>query len=171
LVLTLIVGLQCILLFGSLRVLEVTGLMKLPGDYYGVPQLAVMILTGMVGIALGLFVSAIVKTSEMATSFVPLLLIPQLLFCGLVVGPKGISKYVGVVMPATWAFDEMKRFSSLPVLRGKDEKAEPAVQNDGRGLYKDIKHQNDQLVDQKQKDVEGYKSKSETKFDDFDKQM
>lgn len=171
LVLSLIVGLQCILLFGSLRILQVTGLMELPGNYYGVPQLLVMILTGMVGIALGLFVSAIVKTSEMATSFVPLMLIPQLLFCGLVGVPKGAYKYVGVVMPATWSFDEMKRFSSLPVLRGKDEKAEPAAQNDGRGLYKDIRYQNDKLVDQKQKDVEGYKSKSEAKFDDFDKQM
>ena len=145
--------------------------MELPGNYYGVPQLLVMILTGMVGIALGLFVSAIVKTSEMATSFVPLMLIPQLLFCGLVGVPKGISKYVGVVMPATWSFDEMKRFSELPVLRGKDEEAEPAAANDGRGLYKDIKYQNDQLVDQKQKDVEGYKAKSEAKFDDFDKEM
>jgi ABC transport system ATP-binding/permease protein len=170
-VLSLIVGLQCILLFGSLRVLQAAGLMELPGGYYGVPQLLVMILTGMVGIALGLFVSAIVKTSEMATSFVPLMLIPQLLFCGLVGVPKGISKYVGVVMPATWSFDEMKRFSSLAVLRGKDEKAEPAAQNDGRGLYKDIKYQNDKLVDQKQKDVESYKSKSEAKFDDFDKHM
>ena len=171
LVLSLIVGLQCILLFGTLRILQAAGLMDLPGDYYGVPQLLVMILTGMVGSALGLFVSAIVKTSEMATSFVPLMLIPQLLFCGLVGVPKGISKYVGVVMPATWSFDEMKRFSALPTLRGKDEKAEPAAQNDGRGLYKDIKYQNDQLVDQKQKDVEGYKSKSEAKFDDFDKEM
>ncbi|MDQ1639668.1 MAG: transport system ATP-binding/permease protein [Pyrinomonadaceae bacterium] len=171
LVLTLIVGLQCILLFGSLRLLQLAGLMELPGNYYGVPQLLVMILTGMVGIALGLLVSAIVKTSEMATSFVPLLLIPQLLFCGLVGVPKGISKYVGVVMPATWSFDEMKRFSYLPVLRGKDEKGEPAAQNDGRGLYKDIKYQNDRLVDQKQKDVEGYKSKSEAKFDYFDKEM
>ena len=171
LVLSLIVGLQCILLFGLLRVFQVIGLMELPGEYYGVPQLGVMILTGMVGIALGLFISAIVKTSEMATSFVPLMLIPQLLFCGLVGVPKGVSKYVGVIMPATWAFDEMKRFSSLPVLRGKDEEAEPAAQNDGRGLYKDIKYQNDQLVEQKQKEIDDYKSKSENKFDDFDKEM
>jgi hypothetical protein len=170
-VLALIVGLQCILLFGLLRILQVVGLMDLPGEYFGVPQLAVMILTGMVGIALGLFISAIVKTSEMATSFVPLMLIPQLLFCGLVGVPKGVSKYVGVIMPATWAFDEMKRFSSLPVLRGKDEEAEAAPQNDGRGLYKDIKYQNDQLVDQKQKEVDDYKSKSEDRFDDFDKEM
>ena len=171
LVLSLIVGLQCVLLFGFLRLFEIAGLMELPGEYYGAPQLAVMILTGMVGIALGLFVSAIVKTSEMATSFVPLMLIPQILFCGLVGVPKGISQYVGVIMPATWAFDEIKRFSALPVLRGKDEDAEPAVQNDGRGLYKDIKHQNDQLVEQKQKEIEDYKSSSENKFDDFDREM
>jgi ABC-type multidrug transport system ATPase subunit len=171
LVLTLIVGLQCILLFGSLRVLEVTGLMKFPGDYYGFPQLVVMILTGMVGIALGLFVSAIVKTSEMATSFVPLLLIPQILFCGLVGVPKGVSKYVGAIMPATWSLDEMKRLSALPVLRGKDEQAEPAAENEGRGLYKDLKYRNEQLVDQKHEEVQSYKSTSEDKFDDFDKEM
>lgn len=171
LVLSLIVGLQCLLLFGLLRAFQIAGLMELPGDYYGAPQLAVMILTSMVGIALGLFISAIVKTSEMATSFVPLMLIPQILFCGLVGVPKGVTEYVGVIMPATWAFDEIKRFSSLPVLRGKDEDAEPAAQNDGRGLYKDIKHQNDQLVEQKQKEIEEYKSKSENKFDDFDHEM
>lgn len=171
LVLSLIVGFQCILLFGLMRIFHTAGLMDFPGEYYGAPQLAVMILTGMVGIALGLFVSAIVKTSEMATSFVPLMLIPQILFCGLVGVPTGISRYVGAVMPATWSFDEMKRFSSLEVLRGKDEEAEPAAQNEGRGLYKDIKYQNDQLVDQKQKDVEDYKRKSEDKFDDFDEEM
>lgn len=170
-VLSLIVGLQCILLFGSLRVLHMTGLMQLPGDYYGIPQLLVMILTSIVGIALGLFVSAIVKTSEMATSFVPLLLIPQLLFCGLVGVPKGASKYVGVIMPATWSFDEMKRLSDLGVLRGKDEQAMPAVKNEGRGLNKDIKYRNDQLIDQKQKEMEDYKAKSADKFEDFDKEM
>ena len=171
-VLSLIVGLQCILLFGSLRVLHVTGLMKLPGDYYGIPQLLVMILTSIVGIALGLFVSAIVKTSEMATSFVPLLLIPQMLFCGLVGVPKGSYKYVGAIMPAAWSFDEMKRLSSdLGVLRGKDEEAMPAAKNEGRGLNKDIKYRNDQLIDQKQKEMEDYRAKSADKFEDFDKEM
>jgi hypothetical protein len=134
--------------------------------------LLVMILTSMVGIALGLFVSAVVKTSEMATSVVPLLLIPQILFCGLVGVPKSGSKYVGAVMPATWAFDELKRLSSeLGVLRGKDEEAMPSSKDEGRGLYKEIKHKNDQLIDQKQKEVEEYKSKSEDKFEDFDKEM
>ncbi|HUE83975.1 MAG TPA: FHA domain-containing protein [Pyrinomonadaceae bacterium] len=171
-ILSLIVGLQCILLFGSLRFFHVTGIMEMPGDYFGIPQLMVMVLTGIVGISVGLFVSAIVKTSEMATSFVPLLLIPQILFCGLVGVPKGIGRYVGAVMPATWSFDEMKRLSSeLGVLRGKDEDAMPSELAEGRGLYKHIKHQNDELIDKKQREVEEYKRNSEAKFDDFEEEM
>jgi len=77
------------------------GGLVMPGKHYGLTQLAVMILTGMVGIALGLFISAIVKTSEMATSLVPLILIPQILFCGLVGVPKSLSRVVGLAMPAT----------------------------------------------------------------------
>ncbi|MCM3902704.1 MAG: FHA domain-containing protein, partial [Pyrinomonadaceae bacterium] len=72
-VLLLIVSFQCILLFGTLKLLDLTSLMDLPGSFGGLPQLFVMILTGMVGIALGLFISAVVRTSEMATSLVPLI--------------------------------------------------------------------------------------------------
>jgi hypothetical protein len=52
-VLMLIVSVQCILLFGTLKLLDVTSLMSLPGKFGGIPQLLVMILTGMVGVALG----------------------------------------------------------------------------------------------------------------------
>ena len=75
-----------------------------------------MVLTGMVGIALGLFVSAAVRTSEMATSLVPLILVPQLLFSGLIGAPTGAAKAAGALMPATWSFDAMKRLSSLDTL-------------------------------------------------------
>jgi hypothetical protein len=171
-VLAIIVGLQCALLFGTLRLFHVAGLMAMPGDHFGVTQLLVMVLTGMVGISLGLFISAIVKTSEMATSLVPLILIPQILFSGLVGVPKATSKYVGALMPATWSFDEMKRLTSdLGVLRGKDEEAMPSATNEGRGLYKEIKHQNDLIIEQKQLEVEDYKARAEKKFEDFDKEM
>ena len=79
-VLALIVSFQCLLLFGSLKFLHYTGLMNLPG--WAIPQLVVIMITAMVGIALGLLISAIVRTSEMATSLVPLILIPQILFSG-----------------------------------------------------------------------------------------
>ncbi len=168
-VLLMIVSFQCLLLFGTLKLLDVTTLMKVPGKFGGFPQLLVMILTGMVGIALGLFISAVVKTSEMATSLVPLILIPQILFSGLVGVPVGISRLAGVVMPATWSFDEMKRLSGLDVLRGKDENAEPAGKNEGRGLYKQIEHENDSNILDTQQRINEYKSDAEKRSSDFEK--
>ena len=167
-VLLMIVSFQCILLFGTLKLLDVTTLMKVPGKFGGLPQLLVMILTGMVGIALGLFISAVVKTSEMATSLVPLILIPQILFSGLVGVPVGISRLAGVVMPATWSFDEMKRLSGLDVLRGKDENAEPAGKNEGRGLYKQIEHENDANIQDTQQRINEYKADAEKRSSDFE---
>src|SRR5207253_6928241 len=108
-----------------------------------IPQLIIVLITSMVGISLGLFVSAIVKTSEMATSLVPLILIPQILFSGLVGIPEGTSKVIGLAMPATWSFDELKRLSELPVLRGADEGAEASNKNQGRGLLKQLEKEND----------------------------
>lgn len=172
-VLSRVVGLQCVLLFATLKLFDWTGIMKMPGEYYGLSQLAVMILTGMVGIALGLFVSAVVKTSEMATSLIPLILIPQILFSGLVGVPKGMSRYVGVVMPATWSFDEMKRLSkeNVPVLRGKEEGGQPSTTNEGRGLYKQTEHINNLRMDEKQQEIENYRSTSEGKSKDFEREM
>jgi ABC transport system ATP-binding/permease protein len=172
-VLSLIVGLQCLLLFITLKGFTLLGLMKLPGIYFGFPQLVILILTGMVGISIGLFVSATVKTSEIATSIVPLILIPQILFSGLVGVPEGISKYVGVMMPATWTFDEMKRLSSEKVLtlKGKDEKAQSAEDNEGRGLYKEIEHKNDLMIENKDQEMQDYRAKQEKKSKDYEKQM
>jgi hypothetical protein len=61
--------------------------------------------------------------------------------------------------------------TDLEVLRGKDEEAMPAAKNDGRGLYKEIEHKNDLMIQDKQNEVESYKSKSEEKFDEFDDEM
>lgn len=171
LVLMMIVTFQCILLFGTLKLLDLATLMNLPGRFGGFPQLLVMILTGMVGISLGLFISAVVKTSEMATSLVPLILIPQILFSGLVGVPVGIAKVVGVVMPATWTFDEMKRLSGLGVLRGKDENAQPAANNDGRGLYKQIEHENEANIADARQRIAKYKSDAEKNVTNFEKDM
>ena len=121
-VLGFIVGLQCLFLFVPLKLLHFTRLMPMPGELFGIPQFWAMLLTAGVGIALGLLISALVKTSEMATSLVPLILIPQILFSGLVGMPSGLNKVAGLIMPATWAFDTMKQFSGLKVLREDGEK-------------------------------------------------
>jgi ABC-type multidrug transport system ATPase subunit len=171
LILMLIVGLQCLLLFGTLKFLDITRLMSFPGGFGGIGHLVVMMITSMVGIALGLFVSAVVKTSEMATSLIPLILIPQILFSGLVGIPTGVSKVAGVVMPATWAFDEMKRLSDLDVLRARDEDAQPSDNEDGRGLYKEIERKNDRNIEDSRAKVDKYKTDAEKNIKDFERKM
>lgn len=171
LVLSAVVGLQCLLLFGPLKLLDLAGLMKLPGPFGGLPQFGLMVLTGMVGVALGLFISAAVKTSEMATSLVPLILIPQILFSGIVGVPRGGARIVGQAMPTTWAFDGMKRLSGLGVLRGRDEGAAPPATNEGRGLYKQIEFENDRNAGEAGQRIEQYRAEAEKNSADFDRRM
>jgi ABC-type multidrug transport system ATPase subunit/pSer/pThr/pTyr-binding forkhead associated (FHA) protein len=171
LVLTLIVGFQCILLFGTMKALHYAGLMHLPPDSISdsVAQLLTMILTGMVGIALGLLVSAIVKTSEMATSLVPLILIPQILFSGLVGVPQGVSKTIGTLMPATWSFDQLKRLSNLDTV--SEEGSDPEGPNKGKGLKKNIESINDENIAQAKADIRNYKKEAEDNSEQFRKDM
>jgi ABC-type multidrug transport system ATPase subunit/pSer/pThr/pTyr-binding forkhead associated (FHA) protein len=171
LVLSVIVGLQCILLFGTLKIFHYADLMKFPPDDATATllQLVVMILTGMVGIALGLFVSSVVKTSEMATSLVPLLLIPQILFSGLVGVPKGPARVIGAAMPATWAFDEMKRLSKLDTV--SEEGSDPAGANQGKGLKKFIESENDRNIEAAKADIRAYKKEAEDNSEKFREDM
>src|SRR5207248_3448166 len=166
-VLALIVSVQCVLLYASLKFLHYTGLMNLPG--WAIPQLAVIMITAMVGIALGLFISAIVKTSEMATSLVPLILIPQILFSGLVGVPQGLSKAVGTLMPATWAFDGLKQFSTLDTL--DEEGSNPKGRNGGRGLYKHYEDLNDEHIKDAREDVDKYKKDAENDLKAYERKM
>src|SRR5437667_6207082 len=166
-VLALIVSVQCLLLYASLKLLHYTGLMNLPG--WAIPQLAVIMITAMVGIALGLFISAIVKTSEMATSLVPLILIPKILFSGLVGVPQGLSKAVGTLMPATWAFDGLKQFSTLDTL--DEEGSDPNGENKGRGLYKHVEDVNDENITKARDDIERYRRDAEQKNKDYSDKM
>ncbi len=153
-ILGLIVFIQCFLLFLPLKFLDIVGLMPMPGAFLGIPQFFTMLLTAGVGVALGLFVSSIVKTSEMATSLIPLILIPQIIFSGLIGVPSGINKVVGLTMPATWSFDTMKRFSNLNTL--EEEGALPNDRTDGLGLYKYVEKRNDKIISDTKKSIKDY---------------
>jgi hypothetical protein len=146
-------------------------MMNLPPDSpsESLAQFLVMILTGMVGIALGLFISAIVKTSEMATSLVPLILIPQILFSGLVGVPTGVARMIGVGMPATWAFDELKRLSKLDTI--SEEGSDPEGPNRGMGLKKYVESKNDENIAQAKTDITNYKQEAEDNSEQFRKDM
>ncbi len=164
-VLGFIVFVQCFLLFAPLKLFHFAGLMKMPGEFFGIAQFWIVILTATVGIALGLLISALVKTSEMATSLVPLILIPQILFSGLIGVPTGINKIVGLTMPATWSFDTIKRYSGLDTLEA--EGAYPNGETDGRGLYKSVEIKNDKIIADAKNDLEEYRKDVEQRVDDY----
>ncbi|HEX7721524.1 MAG TPA: ATP-binding cassette domain-containing protein, partial [Pyrinomonadaceae bacterium] len=166
-VLALIVSLQCVFLYGSLKFLHYIGVMSVPG--WAIPQVTIVLITAMVGIALGLFISAIVKTSEMATSMVPLILIPQILFSGLVGVPQNTARVISTVIPATWAFDGIKRFSTLDTLDEEGSDSEGA--NKGRGLYKHIEDRNDENISKARTDIENYKKDADDKMKDYEDKM
>ncbi len=166
-VLAMIVSLQCLLLYGSLKLMHYTGLMSVPG--WAIPQITIVLITAMVGIALGLFISAIVKTSEMATSMVPLILIPQILFSGLVGVPENTARVISTVVPATWAFDGIKRFSTLDTL--DEEGSDPEGKNKGKGLYKHYEELNDDHIAKARADVEKYKKDAEDDSKEYERKM
>ena len=166
-VLAFIVSLQCVFLYGCLKFLHYIGLMSVPG--WAIPQLTIVLITAMVGLALGLFVSAVVKTSEMATSMVPLILIPQILFSGLVGVPQNTARVISTVMPAAWAFDGIKRFSTLDTL--DEEGSDQNGKNKGRGLYKHVQDLNDQNIENARRDIESYKKDADDKMKDYENKM
>jgi hypothetical protein len=69
--------------------------------------LGVLSLTGFVAVAMGLLISSIVSSEDQAASFIPLALIPQLLFGGAIVAiseMSGFVKALSVVVFSRWTF-------------------------------------------------------------------
>jgi ABC-type multidrug transport system ATPase subunit len=166
-ILGLIVFIQCFLLFLPLKFFHFAGLMPMPGMFFGFTQFMGMLVTAGVGVALGLFISSIVKTSEMATSLIPLILIPQIIFSGLIGVPSGINKVIGLAMPATWSFDTMKRFSTLDTL--EEEGAIPRGRTDGKGLYRYIEDENDKIIVETKKKIKDYEKDLQERLSDKEK--
>jgi ABC-2 type transport system permease protein len=69
----------------------------------------------LLGMSLGLFVSAFARTEFQAVQFMPAIVFPQLLLCGLFVARDkmiGVLQIVSDVMPLTYAFDALDRVTS-----------------------------------------------------------
>jgi ABC-2 type transport system permease protein len=74
--------------------------------------------------SLGLFVSAFARTEFQAVQFMPAIVFPQLLLCGLFVPREdmaGVLQTASDLMPLTYAFDALHRVTTLGTLgsRGK----------------------------------------------------
>lgn len=73
--------------------------------------LSVAVLDALLGVALGLFVSAFAATEFQVVQFMPALVVPQFLLCGLLVPRSelpGILEAISNVLPLSYAVDAMQ---------------------------------------------------------------
>ena len=87
--------------------------LDVPGSVALVIVLAVC--NALLGMSLGLFVSAFARTEFQAVQFLPALVFPQLLLCGLLVPRDRMVdwlRWLSTVLPLTWAYDGLARAAS-----------------------------------------------------------
>jgi ABC-2 type transport system permease protein len=87
----------------------------------GAPWLVVLVavVDGLVGTALGLFVSAFAQTEFQAVQFMPVALLPQLLICGLIVPTDQLPpalEWLSRFLPLTYAIDAMAHLTQNPTV-------------------------------------------------------
>jgi ABC-2 type transport system permease protein len=80
---------------------------------------AIAILNAVLGVGLGLLCSAFARTEFQAVQFMPLVIAPQLLLCGIVV-PRGELpqwlRWISDAMPASYALDALREVGAHPEL-------------------------------------------------------
>jgi ABC-2 type transport system permease protein len=84
----------------------------------GAPALVVLlaVLNALLGMALGLFVSAFASTEFQAVQFMPAFMLPQILLCGIFVDRASMARWlelVSAVLPMTYAYDGLHRVATL----------------------------------------------------------
>ena len=73
----------------------------------------------LLGMALGLFVSAFARTEFQAVQFMPALIFPQLMLCGLFIARDEMGTllyWISWVLPLTYAYDGLARATAPPAL-------------------------------------------------------
>jgi ABC-2 type transport system permease protein len=117
------------LAFGLLAVVQAVvasalSLLVLGLDVVGPAWLIVLValLDALLGMALGLLVSAFASTEFQAVQFLPAVVLPQFLLCGLLV-PRDrmndVLQAVSDVLPLSYAVDAMRIVSSSPTVQGE----------------------------------------------------
>lgn len=108
--------------FGTLAIVQATLASEIAIHAYGMhvagPEYFVLVIAladALLGMALGLFVSAFARTEFQAVQFLPALILPQFLLCGLLVPVADLPSLLHSVancLPLTYAVDAMHRVST-----------------------------------------------------------
>ncbi len=95
------------------------GLLDLESGHSPVSVVAIAIANAVLGMALGLFLSAFARTEFQAVQFMPAFVLPQILLCGLIV-PRdemaGWLEAISALLPLTYAYDALARLASTDPL-------------------------------------------------------
>jgi ABC-2 type transport system permease protein len=97
------------------------GLLDLDSDR-AVLLVVLAILNALLGMALGLFVSAFATSEFQAVQFMPAVVLPQLLLCGLFVARDEMAGWLEVIsymLPLTYAYDALSVATSPEALGGE----------------------------------------------------
>jgi len=117
-----------LLVLSGLALLQCLGSLGILGLWFGLPGDRPALIGGMwlaatTGVLLGLAISAFARSTDRATTVLPILLIPQVLFTFPAVqldmkGPAGLMAHA---MPTWWSFDLLRRVALTPDERETDE--------------------------------------------------
>jgi ABC-2 type transport system permease protein len=89
------------------------------------PEWLVIVLAvgnAVLGMSLGLFLSAFARTEFQAVQFMPAFVFPQLLLCGLIVPREEMARALEVAsyfLPLTYAYDALDRVTHLDLVDGR----------------------------------------------------
>lgn len=82
---------------------------------------AIAIVNAVLGVGLGLLCSAFARTEFQAVQFIPVVMVPQLLLCGIIV-PRGLMatwlQWASDAMPASYALEALQQVGAHPQLTG-----------------------------------------------------
>ena len=114
---TVLAPLLVVLLIVMVGILRVTGRLPDAGfDLYGKMMLT-LVLTAFAGLALALFTSALVVTSQQATDMLSVWIMPQVLFGGALVAVplmNVVGQAFSAVAPVRWSFEAVGQIVDLP---------------------------------------------------------
>jgi ABC-2 type transport system permease protein len=91
------------------------GLLELRVESSELLVVGLAIANAVLGMALGLFLSAFARTEFQAVQFMPAFVLPQILLCGLIVPREqmaGWLEWIAAAMPFTYAYDALDRAAS-----------------------------------------------------------
>jgi ABC-2 type transport system permease protein len=95
------------------------GLLGLDSLRSPVSVVGLAISNALLGMALGLFVSAFARSEFQAVQFMPALIFPQILLCGLFVSRDQMAGWLHAIsdaLPLTYSYDALSRVTSAPSL-------------------------------------------------------